>query len=261
VHQHAELALEIADKNPPNRSACVGFSLIGIIDMPQQSRKPRAPVPKIPKLPGLDPEREKSMLDDFAYNLLLGWTKAVVETNRRYQLADSNRMGLMMRRGSTAERIKMTIEDVLALTAVERDEEHKAHYERHFFLIAAWQMFRYRDWIIQRGLVPEAVFAEIDTYRQIVNRLRDMHEHADEYYKTEGQGGRKPHEWWHIEDGGIADASSTVDGKFGNLLNPVDFAAAAERLLPTLVDLDPSFRGPRAQQALLRRIEEGRRSA
>jgi len=217
--------------------------------------KNRPPLPKLP----VRSEDEKKWSDDYySFDWLLSWTKAVLETHGRYQTADAEYMRLLDVRRKMCLEPEWTLEKAHDNADASWIVKHRGQCERHFFLNAAHQMFRYSDWVVARGITDRKVFAEIDAFRDSVRRLRDMHEHADEYFKTDGQGGRKPHEWWHIADGGISDASSTHNGKFGNLLDPKDLSAAVERLLPKLIELDPGHLGPRARREQIARMNARR---
>jgi hypothetical protein len=59
--------------------------------------------------------------------------------------------------------------------------------------------------------------------------MRDMNEHAIEYFKGKGQ---RPQDWIYADPGKFqADASSTIGTKIGGRLDWVELGAAAERPL------------------------------
>ncbi|RVD50986.1 MAG: hypothetical protein EOS30_03625 [Mesorhizobium sp.] len=87
---------------------------------------------------------------------------------------------------------------------------------RHCFLIAAFKLLEHAEWAVQVGALDADLTAELNIHAKNIKRLRDLNEHKLEYFTG---GGRRPAIWNHEEDGGIADASSTIDTRIGNLLD------------------------------------------
>ncbi|MGZ8300745.1 MAG: hypothetical protein ACXWU5_10220 [Rhodoplanes sp.] len=103
--------------------------------------------------------------------------------------------------------------------------------ERHLFLIAAYKMLEYIDWIESLSFIDKSIFSEVLSYRKDIKDLRDMNEHVVDYFLG---GGHRRGDWLHIDETAIADASSTVGSKIGDRLDWSQLAAAVERLIEHL---------------------------
>jgi len=104
-------------------------------------------------------------------------------------------------------------------------------YERHLFLISAYKLIEHVDWALRLNFLDKSLFAEIHSLRGEIKSLRDMNEHAVEYFLGKG---RRRDEWLHVDEGAIADASSTIDTKIGNRLDWNEVATITRRLLNAL---------------------------
>jgi hypothetical protein len=103
--------------------------------------------------------------------------------------------------------------------------------ERHLFLTAAHKMLEHINWISKLSFIDSSVFAELKALENDIKELRDMNEHVIEYFLGRG---KRPENWVYESDGGIADASSTIDSKIGGRLDWNQVASAAERLIRVL---------------------------
>jgi hypothetical protein len=110
--------------------------------------------------------------------------------------------------------------------------------ERQMFCNAAYKLLEHRKWVKRLGLLDDTLFSELDKFATDIDVMRDMNEHAVEYLQGKG---KRPHDWIHISEGGISDASSTIDTKIGGRLDWAQLGAAAERLLATISPLGPFF--------------------
>lgn len=104
--------------------------------------------------------------------------------------------------------------------------------EQHYFVIAAYKVIEYRDWIKKFGLFTSVNFTEIDSFSWMdLKDLRNMREHVVEYYQGDG---RTKNRWVVQTPDFSADASSSVGTMIGGRLDYEKFSAAAGRLLPQL---------------------------
>ncbi|MES0161602.1 hypothetical protein [Mesorhizobium sp. C268A] len=87
---------------------------------------------------------------------------------------------------------------------------------RHCFLIAAFKLLEHAEWAVHVGALDAALTTELNAHAANIKRLRDLNEHKVEYFMG---GGRRRALWNHEEDGGTADASSTINTRIGNLLD------------------------------------------
>lgn len=105
--------------------------------------------------------------------------------------------------------------------------------EHHFFVIAANKLLEYCTWARSLGLYSGVDFSVIDQFsRQDIQDLRNMREHAVEYFQGDG---RAKDRWMVVTPQYRVDASSSVDSLLGGRLDHLKFAAAAAQLLPELL--------------------------
>jgi hypothetical protein len=127
-----------------------------------------------------------------AFEGLLQWTRTVITQSARV----------------SAAREKQTV----ALRGGDQVSRHLAilefHSECHFFAIAAFQLFDYRDWALTFGLCSTVDFTEIDRFsRRDIIDLRNMREHVIDYFTGKGRASDR----WFVETPEYkADASSVV---------------------------------------------------
>jgi hypothetical protein len=98
---------------------------------------------------------------------------------------------------------------------------------RHCFLIAAFKLLEHAEWAVQVDAFDAVLTVELNAHAKNIKRLRDLNEHKLEYFMG---GGRRRALWNHEEDGGTADASSTVDTRIGNLLDWREVSRIAAKL-------------------------------
>jgi hypothetical protein len=118
-----------------------------------------------------------------------------------------------------------------------RDAGHVFKVERHLFCNAADQFFEHRRWLSRLGDFDEGVFAEIDPFEPNVNAMRDLNEHAIEYF--EGRG-RRPKDWMFNGDDFRSDPTGTINTLIGGRLDWVKLSQAADRLLKSLPSILPT---------------------
>jgi hypothetical protein len=110
--------------------------------------------------------------------------------------------------------------------------------ERELFCNAANQLLQHRQWVKRLGFLDDALFDELDKFADDIDVMRDMNEHAIEYF--EGKG-KRPHDWVYHGKGATSDASSTVETKIGGRLDWVELGSAAQRLLAKISQMGPFF--------------------
>ncbi len=164
-----------------------------------------------------------------AFENLLMWAEAVVQQRDRLDAARAQLLRPPDLSPSAAEH--------LAAARARRRAMHSFNAQRHLFINAAYQLVSYRRWVGRLGIVSNDAFREIDSFEADVDILRDKNEHAIEYFRGRG---KKPANWTHVDSGGTADASSTVDNRLGGRLDYVAFSEAAVRLCATLYQIDPN---------------------
>jgi hypothetical protein len=150
-----------------------------------------------------------------AFTGLIQWTQGVVFQSKRVIAASEQ----LAKCASNPEPLPEAI--------------YASHSEEHYFVIAAYKVIEYRQWVRSLGLCNGADFSEIDSFsRQDLKDLRNMREHIVEYFQ--GKGNEKTR--WYIETPEYrADASCTVGTMIGGRLDYVRFTGAAERLLSKLL--------------------------
>src|SRR6185312_16125843 len=99
------------------------------------------------------------------------------------------------------------------------------------YVSAAEKFLCYRDWAVELGMFATVDFACLDRFpRQAIRDLRNMREHAVDYYRSETRTQR-----WFMETPEFrADALSRHDNMIGSRLDFVAFTLAVESLLPSL---------------------------
>lgn len=103
--------------------------------------------------------------------------------------------------------------------------------ERLLFLIAAHKLIEHIEWAKKLSFLDNSIFSEVDALSSEIKTMRDLNEHAVEYFIGRG---RFPEKWEHITEEAFADASSTINDRIGNRLSWNEVAAAAKALLSKL---------------------------
>ena len=96
------------------------------------------------------------------------------------------------------------------------------------FLIAANQLVQYVVWAREIGVVAIDAGTDLQKHSSEIRDIRNKNEHVIEYFSGNGHA---PKTWVYTDDGGTADASSTVDSRIGGRLDWNEVAAASETLL------------------------------
>jgi hypothetical protein len=173
----------------------------------------------------MTPDEQKFM----AFEGLLGWTAAVVTQAKRVSAARDKLFAELRQRSSP----KLNSELILRRLA-----QQFFQTERQLFCNAANQLLQYRQWVQRLGFLDDALFDELDKFADDIDVMRDMNEHAIEYF--EGKG-KRPHDWVYQGEGATSDASSTVETKIGGRLDWVELGSAAQRLLARISQMGPFF--------------------
>jgi hypothetical protein len=208
------------------------------------------PVRRIPKptpweRPAVKREAETTVpmtLDEqkfMAFEGLLGWTAAVANQAQRVTDARDKMFAVMARRTDRSPGwTERYAEEVRANATAFRLAQQSFQTERHLFCNAAYKLLEHRRWVQDLEFIDDALFEELDQFARDIDVMRDMNEHAIEYFRGKG---RRPHDWVHQDGGGTADASSTVDTKIGGRLDWVELGAAVQRLLARIGPMGPFY--------------------
>jgi hypothetical protein len=167
---------------------------------------------KVSNKPIMSPESERFM----AFEGLLQWTQTVVLQCTRVSAARDRQMAALRSRDRVAGHLAIL----------------EFHSECHFFVIAAYKLFEYRDWVQSFGLCAAVDFSDISAFSAHIRDLRNMREHVIDYFKGKGNSMAR---WYFESPDNKADASSVFETMIGGRLDWVRFGAAAERLLPKLL--------------------------
>jgi hypothetical protein len=154
-----------------------------------------------------------------AFDGLIQWTQAVVTQSARVSEARDRQSAAL---SITSEPMQRR-QDILAF-----------HTECHFFVIAAHKLLEYRDWALTFALFASVDFGEIDSFSaRHIGDLRDMRTHIIDYFS-----GRRhePDRWVEKTSDSNTDASGVTLTMIGGRLDWIAFGAAAERLLPRLLE-------------------------
>ncbi len=166
---------------------------------------------KTARIPIMSDDDEKFM----AFSGLVQWTQGVIEQSRNLSFADKKSVDYRLN------------SNFIALM-------YSRLCQEHYFVISANKLIEHRAWIEKFGPCGNVDFSEIDSFpSKVVKDLRDMREHAIDYFKGEGREKNR----WVVENPPIysADASSRIGNLLGGRLDYVKFSEAAERLLSQLL--------------------------
>ena len=155
-----------------------------------------------------------------AFEGLVTWSKAVVMQGHRLSGA-----------------LNLMCEPVRAF-AEARETKQAFEAERHFFCIAAAKFFEYRRWVVELKLIEPGVFAEVDTFEADVKAMRDLNEHAREYFT--GPGLRRQ-DWDANMERFNSDPTGTSETRIGGRLDWVKLQEAVSKLVPQVPDMLPSI--------------------
>ena len=117
-----------------------------------------------------------------------------------------------------------------------RNLRHAFHAERLFFCIAAAKFFEYRNWVVELKLVDPQVFVEIDKFESDAKAMRNLNEHAAEYFKGPGQ---RRKDWDANVAQFNADPTGTAGTLIGGRLDWAKLGLAMATLIPTIPDALP----------------------
>jgi hypothetical protein len=119
-----------------------------------------------------------------------------------------------------------------------RDLIHTFHVERLFFCIAAAKFFEYRKWVVELKLLDPGIFAELDNFEADAKAMRDLNEHAREYFA--GPGLRRK-DWDTNLEQFNADPTGTNGALIGGRLDWVKLAEAMAKLIPSIPNMLPGI--------------------
>jgi hypothetical protein len=174
-----------------------------------------------------------------AFEGLLGWTAAVVCQAQRVSAARDKLSAEIRRRGVLVEeRPEGWRDEERDCIAATRLAQLSFRTERHLFCNAAYKLLEHRRWVQDLGFLDDALFEELHKFADDIAVMRDMNEHVIEYFRGKG---KRPHDWVHQDEGGAADASSTVGTKIGGRLDWVELGAAAQHLLAKIGPMGPFY--------------------
>jgi hypothetical protein len=159
---------------------------------------------------------------------LLAWTKGAIRQGQRLSEAHDR----VKEASAEMSALARSAPQGRALSADSiREAVHVFQVERHLFCIAANKIFEYRHWIARLGRFDMVVFEEIDVFEPHVKAMRDLNEHAIEYFEERGL---RRDEWIFSDGESASDPTGTINTKIGNRLDWVAFGAAARKLLSSL---------------------------
>lgn len=107
----------------------------------------------------------------------------------------------------------------------------KFQTERHLFLVAANKLTENIAWAKKLDFLEPSLFLEFEELKKDIKDMRDLNEHAIEYFLGQGRCKEK---WIKEDETAIADASSTIDDRIGNRLSWNAVSTAAIKLLDRL---------------------------
>jgi hypothetical protein len=162
-----------------------------------------------------------------AFEGLLGWTAAVLAQAKRVSAARDKLLGELRQTSD----LRLNPEVISRRLA-----QQFFQTERQLFCNAANQLLQHRQWVKRLGFLDDTFFDELDKFADDIDVMRDMNEHAIEYF--EGKG-KRPHDWVYQGEGATSDASSTVETKIGGRLDWVELGSAAQRLLVKISQMGP----------------------
>jgi hypothetical protein len=130
---------------------------------------------------------------------------------------------------------------VTALKQIERmniarkermDDSPSFNCEKHLFLISAWKVVEHVDWVNKLNFADANALTDFSPMREPLKLMRDLNEHVIEYFRSKG---RYPDDWWHaMPDGGLCDASATVDTLIGGRVDWAIIKNEMEKMLAAL---------------------------
>lgn len=168
-----------------------------------------------------------------AFEGLMTWAKAVVLQATRLSAAQEEMVRQMYAFFDALKAGQAHTKD-----NPQRDLGHVFYAERLFFCIAAAKFFEYRKWIVDLRVLDPQIFAEIDKFEVDAKAMRNLNEHATEYFKGPGQ---RRKDWDANIANFNADPTGTHDTLIGGRLDWVKLGAAMATLIPTIPDMLPSI--------------------
>jgi hypothetical protein len=147
-----------------------------------------------------------------AFEGLLTWIRAVVVQADRVSFAQ---------RAIVTEIQRHPGEGVRALI-------HTFQAERHLFCVAAAKLFEHRKWITELDMLEPEIFAELDRFEADVRAMRNLNEHATEYFRGRG---KFPADWDLQMSSFNSDPTGTQDSLIGGRLDWVALRATVINLM------------------------------
>jgi hypothetical protein len=188
-----------------------------------------------PRFPPLTIEQQRYL----AFEGLLGWTASVLRQARRIGSAQQQIFVRQLPPTKPEELQRWLLARRLAMMNLQT--------EQHFFCVAANKLLDHRLWIRRLKLLDESVFEELDKFTEDIKVIRNMREHAIEYYEGPGQ---KPQHWGYEGEDFLSTPTGTVNTLLGGRLDWVALANVAERLFAKISVLGPFYPPhPRRPQA------------
>jgi hypothetical protein len=163
---------------------------------------------------------QKSM----AFEGLLAWAKAIVSQADRVANAQEQFKNKMAGFSRREPGVVFSAEPI-------RNAGHVFKVERHLFCNTAGNFFDHRRWLKRLGGFDESVFAEMDLFERDVRAMRNLNEHAIEYFEGKGQ---RPEDWMFRTDDFNSDPTGTVNTLIGGRLDWIKLREATARLLESL---------------------------
>jgi hypothetical protein len=147
-----------------------------------------------------------------AFEGLLTWIRAVVAQADRVSLAQ----GAIVT--EIRERPGPTVRTLI----------HTFQAERHLFCVAAAKLFEHRKWIGDLDMLDPNLFVELDGFEEDVRAMRNLNEHAIEYFRGRG---KFPAEWDLQMRSYNSDPTGTQDSLIGGRLDWFALRATVIRLM------------------------------
>ena len=114
---------------------------------------------------------------------LRGWAEGVIKQAKKLYYAEAAIAQPLLEEQGPAGGWRSHQEVVQQVRA----NKHNYFCQRHYFILAANKLIKYRQWCCRLGVVPNSVFSELDRYKTVVNELRDMNEHIIDYFRVAGK--------------------------------------------------------------------------
>jgi hypothetical protein len=164
-----------------------------------------------------------------AFEGLLAWAKAIVRQADRVSNAQEQLKNIIAESSHREPGVVFSAEPI-------RNAGHVFKVERHLFCNAAGNFLDHRRWLKRLGGFDESVFAEMDLFERDVKAMRNLNEHAIEYFEGKGQ---RPEDWMFRSEDFDSDPTGTVNSLIGGRLDWIKLREATARLLESLPTMLP----------------------